>query len=94
MKKINKWVPVLAGLAVAGIYRAVKGKGAFNPIRFASQRDAVERYVASHYPGAVYSDITELPDGWSCIVTHERRQIMLFITRTEDGTYIFRERAV
>ena len=91
MKK-HKWTPILLAAAAAGIYHVAKGHGAFNPIRFSSQHSAVSRYVETHYPGASYSEITALPDGWSCVVHAPGREILLFLTRSEDGVYIFHEK--
>lgn len=91
MKK-NKWIPVLFALAAAGIYHAAKGRGAFNPIRFSAQHNAVSRYVETHYPGASYSEITALPDGWSCVVHAPGKEVLLFLTKSENGVYIFHEK--
>lgn len=97
MKKQQKkhpWLIVAAGLAVGGVYHLVRGNGILNKPRFAKQHDAVRRYLEGHYPGAVYSSIKEAGNGWSCVVRHGDTQFILYLTRSDEGVYIFHERNV
>lgn len=92
MSKKNGKIPVLVGVAVWEAYRFYKGKGIFNKIRYKNQHDAVSNYVETHYPNAFYSDIVEADNGWSCIINDRGRKILLYITKTDDGTFIFWEK--
>lgn len=91
-KKSGAWVPVALGLAAAGVYHLVRGTGAFNKVRFAKQHNAIEKYVQTHFPGATYAPIQAYDDGWITVInTPGGSRITLYVTRTEDGTYLFRE---
>ena len=92
MSKKNGKLPVLLGIAVWEAYRFYKGKGIFNKIRYKEQHDAVINYMETHYPNAFYSDIIEAENGWSCIITDGARRIVLYMTKTEDGTFVFWEK--
>lgn len=91
MKKKQTLLTIALGMAAIGIYRAVKGKGTFNKIRFADQHEAVSRYVESHHPGAVYSAIDQVGDGWSCVITENGERYLLYMTCSVEGIYIFDE---
>lgn len=85
----------LAGAAVAGIYSAVKGKGPFNGIRFREQHERIANYVETNYPNALYLPITETENGWATtIIRVGMPKIILYITKDEDGNYIFTESVV
>lgn len=94
MKKSNKLLTVLLAGASVGIYRAAKGKGAFNKLRFPDQHKAVSRYIEAHHPGAVYSNIETIGDGWSCVVNSYGEKYLLCFTCSDDGTYIFEENKI
>lgn len=88
----KKWLPVLLGVTAAGIYHFVQGNGIFNRMRFASQHDAVSRYVETHFPGARYSAIRDTGDGWITMITPKNGdKILLYLIKTDEGVYIFRE---
>lgn len=90
MKK-NKWFMV-AAVAAAGAYGLVRGKGVFNKPRFKEQHDAVARYVQSHYPNATYSPIEQTGKGWATVIRRiGMPKILLYITKSENGIYIFTE---
>lgn len=90
MKKKSKIF--LGTLAVATAYGAVTGKGVFNKWRFKDQHSAVSRYVNSHYPNAAYSPIISTDNGWTTVITRPGMPgILLYVTRSDDGMYIFRE---
>lgn len=91
MKKQHKLLAVALGAAAIGAYRAFKGKGAFNKMRFAEQHAAVSKYVEAHHPGAIYSPIEQFGDGWSCIITDNGEKLLLYITCSDDGVFIFDE---
>lgn len=92
MSKKNKKLPVLLGIAAWEAYRFYKGRGIFNKLRYKKQHDALGNYLETHYPGAFYSDIIEVDGGWSCIVNSGGRQIVVCMTNTEDGTFVFWEK--
>lgn len=94
MKKKKKLLALALGVAAVGVYRAVKGKGAFNRMRFADQHEAVSKYVEAHHPGAVYSGIEAIGEGWSCVITDEGEKYLLYITCSPDGVYIFEENKI
>lgn len=90
MKK--KTLFMLAGAAAVGAYSYIEGKGPFNKIKFKNQHDAVSRYVETHYPNALYSPITETAEGWTTIIRRFGMEpVVLYITRSEDGMFIFNE---
>ncbi len=90
MKKKSKIF--LGTLAVAGVYSAVTGKGVFNKWRFKDQHNAVSRYVKGHYPNSVYTPITASGDGWATVILRPGYpKVFLYITRSDDGMYIFHE---
>ena len=84
---------ILAAAAAAGIYSAVNGKGIFNRMRFKNQHDAVARYVESNYPNAFYTPITAAGNGWATTIIPRRKKprIFLYITRSDNNTYVFHE---
>lgn len=91
MKKKSKIF--LGTLAVATAYGAVTGKGVFNKWRFKDQHNAISRYVNGHYPNAVYTPITAAGGGWATVIIRlGRPKVFLYITRSDDGIYIFHER--
>lgn len=92
MSRRNSKLPVLLGIAVWEAYRFYKGRGIFNKIRFKSQHEALGNYLETHYPNAFYSDIAETSDGWSCIVNVNGRRIVVYMTKTEDGMFLFSEK--
>lgn len=92
MSRKNSKLPVLLGIAVWEAYRFYKGKGIFNKLRYKEQHDALCNYLETHYPNAFYSDIVEAEDGWSCIVTDGERRIVVYMTKTECGTFVFWEK--
>ena len=94
MKKKNKVLLLAAGAAAVGVYRAFKGKGMFNRLRFADQHAAVANYVEANHPGAVYSAIESVGEGWSCVINDGGEKFLLYITCSEDGSYIFEENLI
>jgi hypothetical protein len=92
MSKKNSKLPVILGVAVWEAYRVYKGKGIFNKLRFKQQHEALCNYLETHYPDAFYSDIVEAEDGWSCIITDKERRIVIYMTKTDGGTFVFWEK--
>jgi len=92
MSRKNRRLPVLLGVAVWEAYRFYKGKGIFNKLRYKQQHEALSNYLETHYPNAFYSDIIEAEDGWSCIVTDSGRRTVVYMTKTDDGTFVFWEK--
>ena len=92
MSKKKSNLPILLGVAAWEVYRFYKGRGIFNKIRYKKQHEAVSNYMETHYPDAFYSDIVETADGWSCIITDKNRKVMLYMTKTDSGTFIFWEK--
>lgn len=83
---------LLGGAAVAVLYTALNGTGIFNRPRFASQHDAVSRYLEHRYPDTTYTPIKLSGNGWSTVLTApDGVRSILYISRTEDGVYLFRE---
>ncbi len=94
MKKKNKLLALALGAAAVGIYRAAKGKGAFNRLRFANQHEAISKYVETHHPGAAYSGIEAVGEGWSCVIYDSGEKYLLYLTCSADGVYIFEENKI
>lgn len=92
MSRKNRNLPVLLGFAAWEAYRFYKGKGIFNKLRYKQQHDALCHYLETHYPNAFYSDIVEADEGWSCIVTDGNRKIVVYMTKTDGGTFVFWEK--
>lgn len=90
MKKSK--ITILAGAAVFEAYRLYKGKGIFNKVRFKCQHEAVSNYVESHYPGAFYSDISATGNGWACTIQNNNKNIMLYLSETPEGMFVFWEK--
>ena len=82
------------GAAALGAYNFYKGKGIFNKLRFAQQHEAVANYLESHFPNSTYSDITETEDGWSCVVNTYPGNIVLYMTKTDCGQFVFWEKEI
>ncbi len=90
MKK-NKLV-IAAAIAAAGAYSVIRGKGIFNKPRFRSQHDAIARYVGTRYPNAAYSPIEQTEKGWATMIMRiNEPNILLYVTKSDDGVYIFNE---
>lgn len=94
MSKRNKKLTVLLGIAALEAYRFYKGKGIFNKIRFKEQHEAVSNYLETHYPDAFYSDITETPEGWSCVINKREEKIVLYMTKTPEDMFVFWEKKI
>ena len=92
MSKKKSKLPILLGIAVWEAYRFYKGKGIFNKLRYKSQHEALGNYLETHYPNAYYSDIIETDGGWSCVVTDNGRRFVIYMTKTEDGVFLFSEK--
>ena len=83
---------MLAGAAAIGAYSYAEGIGPFNKLKFKNQHDAISRYVETHYPGAFYSPIVGTANGWMTSVKRaDMTPIVLYVTRSADGMYIFSE---
>ena len=91
-KKYGKLL--LLGAAAWGAYNLYNGKGIFNKVRFKEQHDAVCDYIAGHYPDATYSEIVPTDEGWSCIIHRLDGNIILHLTKTEDGRFVFWEKNI
>lgn len=90
MKK--RTMALIAGAAVAGVYSAVKGRGPFNGLRFREQHARIASYVEANYPNALYLPITETENGWATtIIRFNMPKIILYVSKDEDGNYIFTE---
>jgi len=94
MSKKNNNMPILLGVALWEGYRFYKGKGIFNKFRYKKQHEAVSNYLETHYPNAFYSDIVETDDGWSCILNDSGKKVMLYMTKTDNNTFIFWEKQI
>ena len=92
-RKIGR-APILVGIAALEAYRFCMGKGVFNSLRFKRQHQAVAAYVDAHYPDAFYSGICRTDTGWSCIVTAPSGRRVLYLTETDDGTFVFWEKKI
>lgn len=88
MKNKNKLF-VLAGIGAVIGYRAWKGIGAFNRIRFKKQYDTIQSYIDTHYPGAAIGEIMPFKDGWSCSINHNDENIIIYIIPNGDEGFIF-----
>lgn len=94
MKKEHKLFAILAGIAAIGSYRAIKGKGSFNKLRFNEQHDAVSKYIETHHPGAFYSPLEPTKNGWTCIITDHNTRYILHLMCSENGIYVFDEEKI
>lgn len=93
MKK--KTLFLIGTAAAAGIYSAVTGKGPFNKIRFKEQHERISHYVETHYPNAPYAPIEATGNGWVTVIRRlGMPKIILYVTRDEEGNYIFTESKV
>ena len=92
MSRKNKSLPVLLGVAAWEAYRFYKGKGIYNKLRYKKQHEALNNYLKTHYPEAFYSDIVEADGGWSCVATNGDNRIVIYMTKTDDGTFVFWEK--
>lgn len=92
MKKSK--ITILAGAALFEVYRLYKGKGIFNKLRYKQQHEAVSNYMETHHPGVFYSDISETGSGWTCVINEKNRRIMLYLSRTPDGVFVFWEKEI
>ena len=82
---------LLLGAGAAIMVKFIKGEGIFNPVRFYSERKAVESYLANYYPDATFSDLVKTGDSLSCVVNAQERRFLLKIHKTDDGNYVFGE---
>lgn len=91
MKKKLPVLAALSGVAVAAIYRAVKGHGVFNRLKYPDEHSAVARYVELNHPGATYSSIQAVGESFTTIIDDGSKKFLLTITLSESGLYIFSE---
>ena len=92
MKKLSKaQKTVLYTTVTALVYSAVKGNGIFNKPRFFNQYRAIKKYIDTTYPGAVMGNIVKTSGGWASVINCQGEKILLNVTKTSDGNYIFSE---
>ena len=93
---MKKRYAILLGAAAAGVYGAVTGTGIFNKLKYKEQTLAVNDYIRAHYPGAKYSEITATQKGYMTVIsrTGALPKIVLYITKTPEGVYVFDETEV
>lgn len=92
---MKRKIPLLATAAAGATlvaYRAVKGYGIFNKIRYRQLHSVVSRYLETHHPDSTYSSISDVGDGYSAIVTDHNKSYLLHITKTKEGVYVFSEK--
>ena len=87
-------LPALAGVAAAVVYKAARGHGVFNTLRFHKEHDAVKRYVAAHYPGARYGLLGQTDCGLGTVVDTDSGKIWLSVTRLPGGRCVFAEKPI
>lgn len=91
-KKLTLITVATAAMAIA--YRAAKGYGVFNRMRFSKEHQAISDYLASHHPGATYGPIAETGESVSTVVSGYSKKFILVVTKSDDGIYIFSEEAL
>lgn len=91
MKKKLPVLAALSGVAVAAVYRAVKGHGVFNRLKYSDEHSAVSRYVEQNHPGATYSSIHQVGESFTTIVDDGERKFLLTVTPTDEGVYVYKE---
>lgn len=92
MSKKRSKLPIFLSFVAWEAYRYYKGKGIFNKLRFKDQHEALGNYLETHYPDATCSDIVEAHGGWSCIIQDDGREIVIYMTKTDEGVYLFSEK--
>lgn len=88
MKNKNKLLLIAGAGAIIG-YRAFKGMGAFNKIRFKRQYTALKSYIDTHFPDAQMGELVSSCDGWSCPIVYNGKNFIISIIETEHSGYIF-----
>ena len=74
-------------------YSVIKG-GSYGKVRYFSVYKKVTEYVNNHYKDAKCSDIVKTKDGWSCIVSKDSKNLILYITKTDTGDLSFWEQPI
>ncbi len=88
MKDKNKlWL--LAGIGTVIGYRAIKGKGIFNNLRFKKQRSALLGYTDTHFPGAKIGEVFAYKEGWGSFIFYQNSRYLIYIIPSQSGGYIF-----
>ena len=88
MKNKNKLL-LVAGIGAVVGYRAIRGKGIFNKLRFKKQYDAILSYRDTHFPEASIGEIFPLDEGWGCNILYNEESYLLYLIPAENGGYIF-----
>lgn len=91
MKKKLPLLAALSGVAVAAVYKAVKGHGVFNRIKYPDEHSAISRYVELNHSGASYSTVQPVGESFTTIVDDGSKKYLLTVTPSENGVYIFNE---
>lgn len=94
MRKKFSVLSAVAGGAAVGIYRAVKGYGVFNRLRFSDEHSSISRYLETHHPGASHSSVTDVGNGYVTIISDGRRKFQLHLTKAANDVYIFSEKEI
>lgn len=88
----NKTALITAAATIGAVaYRASKGYGIFNRVRFSKEHRAFGDYLSTHYPDACHGSIFQTEDTFSTIVTLQNRKLLLSLTKTDDGVFVFSE---
>lgn len=88
MKNKNKLL-ILASIGAVVGYRAWRGLGVFNKIRFKKQFEAIQSYIDTHYPGALIGEIVPFNEGWNCNIIYNNQNIIIYIIPNDGKGFIF-----
>lgn len=73
---------------------SVLGKGSYGKLLHNGIYKKITEYVTSQHKGAVCSNIVKTKDGWSAVITCDGRNILLYITRKDNGDLDFWEKDI
>lgn len=82
---------ILTGAAAAVAYKAIRGDGVFNLIKYRAEHTAVRSYLRTHYPGAHYSLIAAKSGDLYALVNTGQRNFRIKIICLDDGRFLFDE---
>jgi len=82
----------LTTVAVDAVYRAVKGHGVYNRIKYPKEHEAVSKYLKDRRPYATYSSSEYAYGTYSTKITDGIKKFVLTFQVDENGQFIFEEK--
>ncbi len=91
--KLGKIIGTATVLAAG--YKIAKSTGLIDKVVYKKEYESCKKYIDAHYPHSKFTSLEKTDTGFVCIVTTpENQQIILTMTKANEGIYIFSEQKI